>query len=243
MSIVFLDLEWGQIYGTAGREFFPTEIGIVIASSEGGEPRFANHRLAFDIDLVIRKNRVDGAGKTVGYSEDVVNLARDERQKPFDSRFRLGKHERPRIQKLYADALAELRDTVNAVVAAEHVQHTILFGGRNDIKLLNQARVNTIRLNISDLQIILKREVGYVFSLDKISGVLGFHSNGAQFGTANFRYPIPREHRHIIKPHRALGDACRIFAIFQEYRRARPYLVEQCQRYLAQQASAAEAKA
>ncbi|KAB8141291.1 hypothetical protein F8S13_19540 [Chloroflexia bacterium SDU3-3] len=243
MSIVFLDLEWGQIYGTAGREFFPTEIGMVIAHGEAGAPTFVSRKIALDIDLVIRRNRVDGAGKTIGYSESVVNLARDEHQKPFDSRFRLGKQDRQRIHTLYRAALDELRGAVNAVVAAERVQHTILFGGRNDIKLLNQARVDTIRLNISDLQRILQREVGYVFSLDKISGVLGFRSNGAQFGTANFRYAVPREHRHIIKPHRALGDACRIFAIFQEYRRAHPYVIEQCQRYLAQQASAAEAKA
>lgn len=89
MNIIFLDMEFGPIYGSYRTDYFPTEIGAVVYDLESQKILFESKKFYYDVDLVIRKNIVDDIGKTVGFSEKVANSQRGEYQKKFDPSYRL----------------------------------------------------------------------------------------------------------------------------------------------------------
>jgi len=35
--------------------------------------------------------------------------------------------------------------------------------------------------------------------------------------SSNFRYNVPNKYKHLIKPHKALGDSARIFLAYKEF--------------------------
>ena len=74
--LAFIDLEYGQIYGSYRRDLIPVEIGMVLC--EDLERRqVESKKFYFDCDLVMRKNIVDWTGNTVGLSERVANSAEE----------------------------------------------------------------------------------------------------------------------------------------------------------------------
>lgn len=64
MNTLFLDIEFGQIYGSHRRDYFPTEIGAVIYDVKNHKFLFERKKFSYDIDLVIRKNRINEIGAT-----------------------------------------------------------------------------------------------------------------------------------------------------------------------------------
>ncbi|MBD2257670.1 hypothetical protein [Pseudanabaena sp. FACHB-2040] len=232
MKTLFLDMEWGQVYGSYRRHFIPIEVGVVISGSEDGVPVLEGRKFRHDIDLVIRKNTINQIGKTIGFSEWVANVGRGEYQKPFDPNYRLKKTEKIEAGKLSLKALGKLRQYLHSLLKKYQVSQIVLFGGREDLNLLRKANINTFNITIVDIQRIVQNEIHYLFSLDKISLIISFYSNNKTFGSKNLRYPLPERYRYLIKPHKAIGDACRIFVIYEEFFKVNPEFVQRCKNYL-----------
>lgn len=109
MKTLFLDMEWGQVYGSYRRDFIPIEVGAVISTSEDDVPVLESKKFRHDIDLVIRRNIINQVGKTIGFSEWVSNIGRGEHQKPFDPSYRLKKTGKIAARNLSLKVLSELR--------------------------------------------------------------------------------------------------------------------------------------
>lgn len=232
MKTLFLDMDWGQVYGSYRRDFIPIEVGAVISCSEDGVPVLKSKKFRYDIDLVVRKNIIDQIGKTIGFSEWVANVGRGEYQKPFDQNYRLKKTEKIEVKKLSLKVLDELRQYIHGLFEKYQISRVVLFGGREDLNLLQKANINISNITIVDIQRIVQSETRYLFSLDKISLIIGFYSNNKFFGSANLRYPLPERYKYLIKPHKAIGDACRIFVIYEEFFKVEFEFVQRCRKYL-----------
>jgi hypothetical protein len=74
MNTLFLDMEFGPIYGSNRADFFPTEIGAVIYDLDRKEVLLESKKFSYDVDIVVRKNIINDIGKTVGFSERVAAL-------------------------------------------------------------------------------------------------------------------------------------------------------------------------
>lgn len=229
---MFLDMEWGQVYGSYRRDFIPIEVGAVISGSEDGLPVLESKKFRHDIDIVMRKNTINQVGKTIGFSEWVANIERGEYQKSFDPSYRLKKTDKIAARKLSFKALIELRQYLHSLFKKHQVSRIVLFGGREDLNLLRKANINISNITIIDIQRIIQSEIHYLFSLDKISLIIGFYSSTKFFGSENLRYPLPERYRYLIKPHKAIGDACRIFVIYEEFFKVKLEFVQQCRNYL-----------
>jgi hypothetical protein len=232
MKTLFLDMEWGQVYGSYRRHFIPIEVGAVISGSEDGVPVLESRKFRHDIDLVIRRNTINQIGKTIGFSEWVANIGRGEYQKPFDPNYRLKKTEKLAAGKLSLKVLDELRQYLYSLFKKYQVSQIVLFGGREDLNLLRKANINTSNITIVDIQRIIQSEIRYLFSLDKISLIIGFYSSNKSFGSKNLRYLLPERYKYLIKPHKAIGDACRIFVIYEEFSKVKLEFVQRCRNYL-----------
>lgn len=64
MNTLFLDMEFGPIYGSNRADFFPTEIGAVIYDVARKAVLFESKKFSYDVDLVVRKNIINDIGKT-----------------------------------------------------------------------------------------------------------------------------------------------------------------------------------
>jgi hypothetical protein len=232
MKTLFLDMEWGQVYGSYRRDYIPIEVGAVIYSLQEGNPVLEGKKFYHDIDLVIRRNKVNGIGKTVGFSETVANIAKGEYQRRFDPNHRLQKPDKLSARNLSRKALGDLHQYIHALLTKHQITQVVLFGGVEDLNLLKRAGIKTCKINIVDVQHLIVKEIGYLFSLDKISLIIGFYSSNNFFGSSNFRFPLPECYKYLIKPHRAIGDACRIFVVHQEFCSVKSTFKELCIGYL-----------
>lgn len=231
MNTLFLDMEWGPIYGSKRGDLFPTEIGAVIYDLERKEVLLESKKFSYDVDIVVRKNIINDIGKTVGFSERVANIERGEYQKIFDPSYRLENSDKVIARELRSKCLKELREYIHNLFKRNQVDQIVLFGAREDLKLLKRAKVNKSNIQVIDIQLILEKEIGYRFSLDKISLIIGFYAKNKCFGSNNFQYKFPSKYKYQIKPHRALGDACRIFMVCNEFYAIKSELVQQCNMY------------
>jgi hypothetical protein len=232
MKTLFLDMEWGQVYGSYRRHFIPIEIGAVISDSGDNVPVLESKKFAYDIDLVIRRNTINQVGKTLGFSETVANIGRGTYQKRFDPSYRLQKADKVAVRKLSHKSLSELRQYMYSLFNKYQVAQVVLFGGGEDLNLLRKANINVSNVKIVDIQSVIQKEVHYLFSLDKISFIIDFYCRGKFFGSKNFLYPLPDRYKYLIKPHRAIGDACRIFLVYEEFSNVKSEFVQHCSNYL-----------
>jgi hypothetical protein len=232
MKTLFLDMEWGQVYGSYRRDFIPIEVGAVISSLQEDHPVLESKKFYHNVELVIRRNKVNDIGKTVGFSETVANIAKGEYQKRFDPSYRLQKSDKPLTRDLSRKALRELHRYIHALLTRHRITQVVLFGGVEDLNLLKRAGINTCKIQTVDIQQLIVKEIGYLFSLDKISLIMGFYSDNNFFGSRNLRFPLPERYKYLVKPHKAIGDACRIFVVHQEFCSANSTFKELCIGYL-----------
>lgn len=180
--------------------------------------------------MVVRHNTTDERGKTTGSTERVVHLATKEYQKPYDPAFKLSPDAKTRAKRITGQAITKLGSYISSLLSGHAIRQLVVFGGNNDIILLQKGGVRFDQIEIIDLQHRLRRATGFRFSLDKISHIVGFTANAVSFGTNRKRYPVPEKYRYLVKPHRAIGDACRIF--YQEFQHWRDDVISACQAYI-----------
>ena len=218
-SLAFLDLEYGQIYGSYRRDLVPVEIGAVLWDGRGS-PRFESKKLYFDCDLVMRKNIVDRMGNTIGVSERVANSARNEHMKRFDPDFKLNDEEIRDIRKKVAyKSFHMLNGHITKVLEEHKPSKLVFFSASQDLYILKKARINFKAHELADLQeeVVSALSLKDMMSLDRASRIIGFKTNWRYIRSEHFTYSVPMKCRNFIKPHKAVGDAARIFLLYREF--------------------------
>jgi hypothetical protein len=231
-NVLFLDMEFGEIYGSCYRDHIPIEIGGIIYHLKTDSLSFVNHEFLYDGNVVLRQNLTDDLGHTIGLSETVANTKRNEYQKKFDPSYSLNSSDKINIRKKAYRVLKKLRYYFDDLVKRYHVKQLVLFGGNEDLNLLKKAHINISNLNMLDIQHTIEQELQYKLSLDKVSKVIKFYSNKNSIGSTHFRYTPPLQYRHVIKPHRAIGDAVRIFLVYKEFFRDSQAFIEKSTHHL-----------
>ena len=96
-------------------------------------------------------------------------------------------------------------------------QDIITFDGRRDVFLCEKSGANFERYNIIDIQKILNKETEYLFSLNKLSVVIGFDYDQAYLRSNNLEYWLHPIAARQIMPKSAAYDAARLLMVYNEY--------------------------
>lgn len=217
--LAFIDLEYGQIYGSYRRDLIPVEIGMVLCEDMNA-PRFESRKFYFDCDLVMRKNIVDWSGKTVGLSERVANSAKNEHQKSFDPDFELDNEAARGVRKNIAyRSFGMLNRYVNEMFDECKPSKLIFYSASQDLYIFKKSRIDVRDYEILDLQEDVTKALTAKdrVSLDRVSRLIGFKTNWRYIRSEHFTFGVPESCRNFVKPHKAVGDAARIFLLHKEF--------------------------
>ncbi len=223
---VYLDIEFGYVYGTCRNVIMPIEIGAVVHRPEDDSIRYVGEQFRYDIDVEIWKKVTDPCGKTIGVATTVANMGRSEYGMPYDHSFRVSDGEVPAAEAISRNAFADLRLFMESVLSTGDITEVVVFAADMEKKAFRAAEVSLDGCMLTDLQREIRRRFGMkqVLSLDRLSRLIEFSADGATVVSTHFRYPVPEEYRHLLNVHRGMGDAVRTFLLAREYQERLPAL-------------------
>lgn len=219
-SSAYIDMEFAGIYGTHQGMQIPIEIGVVIHQPDTDILSFAGKAFNRNIDVELWKNITDDVGKRIDGQRRVFNLASRGHTKNFDKKFHLDRVGRRDGRRAIAEVHNDLREFMQALNQMD-ISTLVFFARRREMETFRDSRVKTDGFIIRDLQdeirsrFHLKEHV----SLDRVSLVTNFGITKSTISSAHFSYILPEKFRYLIKPHKAIGDAARIFLVDLEFHR------------------------
>ncbi|MCM2465358.1 hypothetical protein [Methanoculleus oceani] len=223
---VYLDIEFGYVYGTCRGVMMPIEIGAVVHRPEDDSVRYAGEQFRYDVDVEIWKKVTDPCGKTVGVSTTVANTGRGEYGMAYDHSFRVSDDEVPAAEETARHAFGDLRLFMESMIPAGDIPAIVVFAADMEKKAFRAANVSLDGCMLVDLQREIRRhfKMKQVLSLDRLARLIDFNIGESAVASTNFRYPFPREYRHLLSAHRGMGDAVRMFLLAREYQERLPSL-------------------
>lgn len=219
-STAYIDMEFAGIYGTHQGIQIPIEIGVVIHQPDTDVLSFAGKAFNRNIDVELWKNITDDVGKRIVGQRRVFNLASRGHTKNFDKKFHLDMEGRKDGRRAIAGVHHDLREFVQALNQRD-INTLVFFARRREMETFQNSRVKTDGFIIRDLQdeirscFHLKEHV----SLDRVSLVTNFGITKSTISSTHFSYTLPEKFRYLIKPHKAIGDAARMFLVDLEFQR------------------------
>jgi hypothetical protein len=232
-STVYIDMEFAGIYGTHQGMQIPIEIGVVLHQPDTDTLSFSGKAFNRPIDVELWKNITDDLGKRIGGQRRVFNLASPGHTKIFDKKFHLGTEGRKEARRVIAAVNQDLQKFMQAL-NQKKIDTLVFFARRREMETFRNSRVKTDGFLIRDLQeeirecFHLKEHV----SLDRVSLVTNFGITKSTISSAHFSYTLPEKFRYLIKPHKAIGDAARMFLIDLEFNQCPEKFGEQLIRHL-----------
>ena len=180
---------------------------------------FSGRKFIHDIDLELWKNITDGCGNKIGVTTSVANIKKKEYNKKFDKTYKLNKVQKKASYRIAHVAFKNFNFYINDIMKNNHIDKLVFFGDSREKLAFNLAKINIEDLIWIDLQNEIKNELDMKeqLSLDKISKAIEFISTKSHIKSLNFKYNIPEKYKYIIKPHKAIGDAARIFLVYKEF--------------------------
>jgi hypothetical protein len=238
-EIACIDMEFGHIYGTRRTAVMPVEIGAVLYDPDGDTPRFFGEKFRYDIDVELWRNVTDSRGNTRGVTASVANLLRGEYQKPYVRNYRLPGYRVREAEKISRAAFADLRLFMQRLCDESDISTLAFFADGMEMMAFERADVPVDRYAKIDLQREIKRHMGMKdqLSLDRVSKIIEFRAAGSRIASKHYSYRVPESVRHLMKPHRALGDASRIFLLSRELEEKSDAFSARTLAYLGQQTS------
>jgi hypothetical protein len=223
---VYLDIEFGYVYGTCRGVIMPIEIGAVVHRQEDDSVHYAGEQFRYDIDVEIWKKVTDPCGKTVGVATTVANMGRGEYGMAYNHSFRVSDDEVPAAEEIARHAFGDLGTFMEAVIAAGDTPTIVVFAADMEKKAFRAANFSLDGCMLVDLQREIRRrfEMKQVLSLDRLARLIDFSVDGSAVASTHFRYPVPEEYRHLLCVHRGMGDAVRTFLLAREYQERLPDL-------------------
>lgn len=214
----YIDMEFAGIYGTHQGMQIPIEIGVVIHEPDTDALFFAGKAFNRPVDVELWKNITDGVGKRIEGRRRVFNLASPGHGKQFDKTFNLSSAARREARHEIAAVNQDLRDFMQRL-NRKGIGTLVFFSRRREIETFRNSRVTTDGFFIRDLQeeIRARFHLKEHVSLDRVSLVIQFGITRSTVTSDHLSYPIPEKFRYLIKPHKAIGDAIRMFLVDQEF--------------------------
>jgi hypothetical protein len=219
-STAYIDMEFAGIYGTHQGMQIPIEIGVVIHQPDTDMLSFAGKAFNRPIDVELWKNITDEVGKRIVGQRRVFNLASPGHTKIFDKKFHLGTEGRKEARRVIAAVNQDIQKFMQTL-NQKKIDTLVFFARRREMETFRNSRVKTDGFLIRDLQ----EEIRVYFhlkehvSLDRVSLVTNFGITKSTISSAHFSYTLPEKFRYLIKPHRAIGDAARMFLVDLEFHR------------------------
>jgi hypothetical protein len=217
-TTAYVDMEFAGIYGTHQSMQIPIEIGVVIHQPDTDTLSFTGKAFNRPIDVELWKNITDDVGKRVEGQRRVFNLASPGHTKIFDKKFHLGTEDRKEALSVIAGVHRDLQKFMQSL-NQKNINSLVFFASHREMETFRYSRVKTDGFLIRDLQeeirecVHLKEHV----SLDRVSLVTNFGITMSTISSAHFSYTLPEKFRHLVKPHKAIGDAARMFLIDLEF--------------------------
>lgn len=215
-NIAFLELKYGNIYGGYPNFYAISEIALLVFEQGSNKIFLETWINSTNIDIVNVFPKINELGHTIGRGKEVVNL-RTRRRKDHDEEFRLD-------EKQLGFAFNNLRPTRGAIrhfltknFQKYRFRDIVVFDGRRDIFLCERSGGNFDRYNIIDIQKILNKETEYLFSLNKLSVVIGFDYDMSYLRSNNLEYWLHPIAAKQIMPKTAAFDAARLMMVYNEY--------------------------
>jgi hypothetical protein len=211
-------MEFAGIYGTHQGMQIPIEIGVVIHQPDTDVLSFAGMAFNRNVDVELWKNITDEVGRRIEGQRRIFNLAAPGHSKIFDKKFHLGAEAREEARSAIAGVYRDLRKFMQAL-NSKHIGTLVFFARRREMEIFQYSRVKTDDFLIRDLQdeIRLCFHLKEHVSLDRASLVTNFGITKSTISTTHFSYTLPEKFRYLIKPHKAIGDAARIFLVDLEF--------------------------
>lgn len=225
---VYLDIEFGYVYGTCRAVMMPIEIGAVVHRPQDDSVHYLGEQFRYDVDVEIWKKVTDGCGKTVGVATTVANMGRNEYGIPYDHSYRIPGDGVPAAKATAQRAFADLRLFMESIVSAGDAPAIVVFAASMEKRAFRAAGFSLDGRMLVDLQREIRRhfKMKQVLSLDRLARLIDFSADGSAVASTHFRYPVPRECRHLLAAHRGMGDAVRTFLLAREFQENRPHLEE-----------------
>ena len=216
----YIDMEFAGIYGTHQGMQIPIEIGVVIHQPDTDTLSFTGKAFNRTIDVELWKNITDDVGKRIEGQRRVFNMASPGNTKMFNKKFHLGTEDRKEARRVIAAVNQDLQKFMQAFNRKD-IGTLVFFASRREMETFQYSRVKTEGFLIRDLQeeirscFHLKEHV----SLDRVSLVTNFRITKSTISSAHLSYALPEKFRYLIKPHKAIGDAARMFLVDSEFHR------------------------
>lgn len=217
-NTAYIDMEFAGVYGTRQAMQIPIEIGVVLHQPDTDTLSFAGTAFSRSIDVELWKNITDDVGKRIEGQRRVFNLASRGHTKTFNKKFRLSaegqKEARRTVTKVYKDLRAFMRS-----LSSKDIGTLAFFARRREMDTFREAGVLTDGFLIRDVQddIRSRYHLKEHVSLDRVSLIMDLRITRTSIGTVHFTYILPEKYRYLIKPHKAMGDAARIFLADREF--------------------------
>ncbi|MFA4825662.1 MAG: hypothetical protein WC593_10955 [Methanoregula sp.] len=214
----YIDMEFAGIYGTHQRMQIPIEIGVVLHDPATDALSFAGKPFQADIEVELWKNILNDVGKRVDARRRVFNLAKPALTQPFDHRF----HQSPAGARKARTAIAAVNTDLRLFMQAlnsRNIGTLVFFARQREMVAFRQARVRTDGFLTRDIQheIAHAMQLKEQISLDRMSLIIGFGISSTRIRSAHLSYTIPSQFQYVIKPHKAIGDAARMFLVDMEF--------------------------
>ncbi|MDP3564152.1 MAG: hypothetical protein Q8R70_06640 [Methanoregula sp.] len=215
----YIDMEFAGIYGTHQRMQIPIEIGVVLHDPDTNALSFAGKPFHADIEVELWKNILNNVGKRVDARRRVFNLAKPALTQTFDHRFHLSPAGARKARTAIATVDSDLRIFMQAL-NSRNIGTLVFFARQREMVAFRQARVRTDGFLTRDIQheIAHAMQLKEQISLDRMSMITGFGITSTTIKSAHLSYTIPPQYQYVIKPHKAIGDAARMFLVDMEFR-------------------------
>ena len=211
-------MEFAGIYGTHQGMQIPIEIGVVIHQPDTDTLSFTGKSFNRPIDVELWKNITDDVGKRIEGQRRIFNLASPGHTNFFNKTFHLGTEDRTEARRTIAGVHRDLQEFMQSL-NQKNINSLVFFARRREMETFRYSRVKTDGFLIRDLQeeirdyFHLKEHV----SLDRVSLITNFGIGMSTITSAHFSYTLPEKFRYLIKPHKAIGDAARMFLVDLEF--------------------------
>jgi hypothetical protein len=217
-NTAYIDMEFAGIYGTHQSLQIPIEIGVVIHQPDKDVLTFAGKAFNRNINVELWKNITDEVGKRIEGTRRVFNLATRGRTKIFEKKFRLDAIGRKEAYQAIAGVHQDLRGFMQSLNQVE-IDTLVFFARRREMETFQDSRVKMDGFIIRDLQEEIRSDFHLKehVSLDRMSLVTNFMITKSSVSSDHYTYTLPEKFRYLIKPHKAIGDAARMFLVDREF--------------------------
>ncbi len=214
----YIDMEFAGIYGTHQRMQIPIEIGVVLHDPSTDALSFIGKPFQADIEVELWKNILNDVGKRVDSCRRVFNLTEPARTRTFDHRFHLSPSGARKARTAIAAVNTDLRLFMQAL-NSRNIGTLVFFARQREMVAFRQARIRTDGFLTRDIQheIAHTMQLKEQISLDRMSLIIGFGISSTTIKSAHLSYTIPKQYQYVIKPHKAIGDAARMFLVDMEF--------------------------